>query len=416
MLYDNALLATSYIHAYKAAGNPRFAEVAKDTLGWVLAELESPEGGFYSAQDADTEEGEGVYYTWAPDEIDSVLGEKEAEVFRFAFGVTKNGNFEGGRTILRQANSIEGTASKFETTPAKLKERLDRSRATLYKARLARPRPATDTKILTSWNGLVISALARASGTFAGPLYKNAALKAAKFILTKNVKGGELMRRYADGEAAIPATLEDYAFLGLGLLDLFEETSQPKWLEETIKLSEQIADLFEDRSGGGFFGSVSQMPARMIETYDGPMPSGNSAAIMLFLRLSTITGTDKFRESAAKALRRFQSQMDWEPTAHTFMLLGADTLLNGGREVVLSGRTAEEMEPFVEKLRGKYLPDLASFTLTRENQQDLVKLTPLAEGRPPGSKPLAYVCQNFACKLPAKTPEEFERQLGTTRS
>ncbi len=414
MLYDNALLAATYLHAYQATDDEGFAEVAKDTLAWMIAELEAVDGGFFSAQDADTEQGEGIYYTWTPDEIGAVLGEREAERFRYAYGVTKNGNFEGGRSILHLAESIEDTASKFGLTSAQTVGDLAKSRAALYGARLERPRPATDTKILTSWNGLAISALAQASEVFGDAGYRRAAEKAAAFVLTRSVKDGALQRRYAGGEAGIPATLEDYAFLGIGLLDLFGATSDPRWLKESIALAEKMLNLFED-AGGGFFMSATEVPARMVESHDGPTPSGNSAAVMLLQRLSAITDNARFRQSADKALRRFAPEFEKAPTSHPFMLLSVDSLVNGTREVVVSTRSRGEADSFLRGLRKSFLPDTTSFVLDDENRDSLSALTPLAEGRTPRSEPAAYVCQNFACKLPARSPAELEMQLGIAR-
>jgi uncharacterized protein YyaL (SSP411 family) len=174
--------------------------------------------------------------------------------------------------------------------------------------------------------------------------------------------------------------------------------------------------LFEDTSGGGFFTTSSEIPARLLENYDGPVPSGNSAALMLLLRLSAITGREQFARSADKALRRFQGIMDREPMSHAFMLLSADAVINGTREVVVSAKTAPMAEPFLKGFRGRYLPDITSFVLTDGNKGPILKLSPLAEGRSPGSETLAYVCQDFTCKIPAKSPAELEAQLGKPRS
>ena len=415
MLYDNALLAGAYLHGYQATGDQALADVAKGTLGWMLAELEAPDGGFFSAQDADTEEGEGVFYTWTPEEVAAVLEDGEADAFRRVYGVTKTGNFEGGRSILHLAESPESVASKLGVAPKALGDSLARSRTLLYRARLARPRPAMDTKILTSWNGLAITALARAHQTLGSVEYRDSAEKAASFVLSRCFKEGALMRRFAGGEAGIPGTLEDYAFFGLGLLDLFEATSEPRWLGQSIQLAQKMQGSFED-ADGGFFTSASNIPARLMETYDGPIPSGNSAAVMLLLRLSTITGAEGFRRSADKALNRFQATLDKEPSNHTFMLQSADATLNGTRELVVSAKSLALSEPFLKGLRARFLPDVTSFVLTGGNEESLSKLSPLAQGRSPGPRPLAYLCQNFACKLPSKSPAELEAQLGTARS
>ncbi len=416
MLYDNALLANTYIHGYQVTGEVTLAEVAKGTLGWMLSELGAKDGGFFAAQDADTGEGEGVYYTWTPEQLGAILGEKEAAPFGYLYGVTKNGNFENGRTILHVASSLETTASKFGMTTAQARNAIAESRRLLYTARLKRPRPATDSKVLTSWNALAITALAQAYRTFGDARYLEAAERAAEFIMTRNFKDGQLLRRFAGGEAGIPATLEDYAFLGIGLLDLFEATSDPGWLGQSTQLGELMMSKFEDAAEGGFYTSENQVPDKLMEAYDGAFPSGNSGAVMLLLRLSTVTGRDQYRRSADRALRRFQPAMDKEPASHAFMLQAADVALNGTREVVISSKTAESAEPYVKMIRGRFLPDVTSLVLTDANNKSISKLTPLAEGRSPGPVVRAYVCQNFACKLPAKSPMELEALLGLAGS
>ena len=416
MLYDNALLASAFIHGYQVTGDAALSEVAKGTLGWMQSELEAKDGGFFAAQDADTSEGEGVYYTWEPDQLDAILGENEAAVFSYHYGVTKTGNFENGRTILHITSSLEATASRFGMTTTKVKDALSESMGLLYRARLKRPRPATDSKILTSWNGLAITSLAQAYSIFGDARYLEGAERAAAFILTRNFRDGVLLRRFAGGEAGIPATLEDYAFLGIGLLDLFEATSEPSWLEQASQLGDSMTSRFEDVAGGGFFTSANQVPDRLIETYDGSFPSGNAGAVMLLLRLSTVTGKEQFRRSADRALSRFQPAMDKEPASHAYMLLAADSVINGTREVVISSKTAAKAEPFVKVIRGSFMPDVTSLVLTDANNKSISKLTPLAEGRSPGSAARAFVCQNFACKLPAKTPAELQSQLSPARS
>lgn len=284
-------------------------------------------------------------------------------------------------------------------------------RSKLYEARLKRPRPATDTKVLSSWNGLAISALAEAGRTLHDEIYLTSARKAAEFILATNRRGGSLLRRYAGGEAAIPGVLEDYAFLAEGMLDLFEATGEPRWLEAADAVSEKMMELFWDEEKGTFFMSVDILPARMSDDHDGPVPSGSSTAVVVLLRLSAITGEDTRRMIAEKALRRSATRLEEDPSSHTYLLAGADLLLNGMREIVITGKAKADVAKMAREATKVYAPDSVLVIATKEHYGKLARLTHLLEGRAPGPKPVAYVCQNFACKLPARSASELAAQL-----
>jgi len=412
MLYDNALLVRSYLHAFQVTGEARYAGVARDTLRWIIAELGAPEGGFYSAQDADTEEGEGVFYTWTPTEVERVLGQSAGEVFNHIYGVTRTGNFEHGRSILRLASTVEEAASKFGMDRRELEKSLEGWSEALYRARLKRPRPATDTKVLTSWNGLAISALADAYKILGERGYAEAGRRAADFILRVCLREGRLMRRFADGEVAIEGTLEDYAFMAAGLLDLFEATAEPSLLENSVALAKKMIEAFWDPEKGGFFAALGSVPVRMKEGYDGPIPSGNSSAAVLLLRLSEITGDQSFRDAAEKTIRHFQAGLEREPSAHTQLLAAADLLLNGMREVVVTAGKESDAAEMARAARARFLPDVVLLVATKRSYEGLSRLTPLLEGRRPGGMAVAYVCQNFACKVPARSRWALEEQLG----
>ncbi|MDV3276996.1 MAG: thioredoxin domain-containing protein [Nitrososphaerales archaeon] len=415
MLYDNALLARVYLRAFRVTGAQQYASAATDALGWMIREMASTEGAFYSAQDADTDEGEGVYYAWTPGDVERVVGRGASDVFCYVYGVTRNGNFEGGKSLLNTAHSLEEAASRFGVDTKGLEKSMREWKSKLYEARLKRPRPATDTKVLTSWNGLAISALAEAGRTLQDETYLAAARKAAKFILTTNRREGSLFRRYAGGEAAIPGVLEDYAFFAEGLLDLFEATGEPQWLEESLALSKRMVELFWEEGSGSFFMSVDSIPARVRDDHDGPVPSGSSSAVVVLTRLSAITGEDALREKAEKALRQLAYRLERQPTSHTYLLGAADMLLNGMREVVITGKDKASTRQMAREATKVYIPDSVLVTATKEHFGRLSRLTPLLEGRTPGPKPVAYVCQNFACKLPARTAGELAEQLGRAK-
>ena len=402
MLYDNALLAKVFAEAYQVTRKEEYAEVVKETLAWVHGEMKAKEGGFYSAEDADTAQGEGTYYTWTPLEVEEAAGATDGVAFNRFFGVTNTGNFEG-RTILH-----------FDpgTSPAGTEKRvLARVKRVLYEARVKRPKPALDTKVLTSWNGLAISAFAFASLALEEPGLARDAEAAANFVLRRLKTNGKLLRRYAGGEAALDGTLEDYAFFAQGLLDLFEATSEPKWLREAIDLTTMMVDLLEDREGGGFYLTVSAEPARLKESYDGPTPSGNSVAVLNLLRLSELTGRIEFRKAAERVLHAFASDLDRQPSAHVVMLEGLDLLINGSMEIVItapSARAAGEMRAEVFR---KFLPDKVVLTATPATYEELSASSVLLEGRKPRPKPRAYVCRGFTCRLPADSVEALRSQL-----
>ncbi len=398
MLYDNALLLRVYVEAYQATRKEAYARVAREIAEWLLREMRHPEGGFYSAQDADTEAGEGTYYTWTEDEVRNVLGALQGADFCAAYGVTKAGNFEG-RSILHVSPGAEDP----DLSPVWKKK--------LYEARVMRPRPATDTKVLTSWNGLAVSALAFAGRVLQEDRYLRAAEKAAEFVTKHNSRQGRLLRRFSEGESALEGTLEDYAFFLLGLTGLFEATGRPDWLEQALALTKTMVEQFEDREGGGFYLTVDARPARLKESYDAPSPSGNSVAVLVLLRLAELTGDDALRKTAQKALEAFGKDISQRPTSHAFMLAGLDLLASGTREVVITARTEKEGQPMTDEFFRVFAPDAVFLKATAETFSRLQKVSSLLEGRSPGPKARAYVCRNFTCKLPADSPSALHSQL-----
>ncbi|MDG7006859.1 MAG: thioredoxin domain-containing protein [Nitrososphaerota archaeon] len=402
MLYDNALLARAYAEAFQLTGRQEYALVVRETLGWLRGEMRDKKGGFYSGQDADTSEGEGRYYTWTPEEIESALGDDDAKVFCRFYGVTKNGNFEG-RNLLHLEPGLDPGEEEKET--------LARGRKVLYSDRVKRPRPATDTKVLTSWNGLAVSTFAYASCALGDEELLRDAVGAAEFILKTNVKGGRLLRRYAGGEAAIEGTLEDYAFFVQGLLDLFEASSEPRWLKESMRLTEVMVEDLEDKAVGGFYLSQFAEPARLKEAYDGPTPSGNSVAALNLVRMTALTGEERLRKAAEQTISCFSKELQLNPSGHTTMLSALDLLLNGAREVVITAPTEKAARGMkVEAVRG-YIPDKVVIVATPATFAGLSGMSRLLEGRKPGARARAYVCQNFECKLPVDSAEALREQL-----
>ncbi len=402
MLYDNSLLAKVYAEAYQITRKREYGEVVRETIGWITGEMKDRGGGFYSAQDADTTQGEGVFYTWTPEEMASAVGPRDAAYFDGLYGVTNTGNFEG-RTILHLQPGVSESDG----------ERATNIKSKLYGVRLKRPRPATDTKILTSWNGLAISALAFSGMVLMDETWLEYASKAANFVLEKVSKDGRLLRRYAGGEAALEGNLEDYAFFVQGLLDLFEATSEPRWLAEAIRLNGVMVEDFEDKENGGFFMSLEAEPAKLKEGYDGPTPSGNSVAALNLIRLSELRGEEANKLKAERTLKWFAKDIDRQPSAHAVMLVALDLLLNGVREIVVTAPSAEAASEMKSEVFKEFLPDRVLLVATAKTYDELSAMSRLLEGRNPRGKAKAFVCENFACKLPADSPEALRTQLGS---
>ncbi len=403
MLYDNALLVRLYSEAYQTTGERGYLDVAEECVAWLLGEMRDKEGGFYSAQDADTGEGEGAFYTWTPSEVEHVLGEGDARRFCAAYGVTGSGNHDG-RSILHLRQPLQGDAVSGEA-------RLWTS--SLYEERRKRPRPATDTKVLTSWNGLAISSLSFVGAVAGNPKHVAAAERAAAFVLDKNQRGGRLLRRFADGESALDGTLDDYAFLAGGLLDLFEASGKPRWLSEALRLSGVMMDLFEDKKAGGLYLTVENVPARLKEGHDGVIPSGNSAAAIVLTRLAEVTGKAELRGAAERILKAFGGEIDRDPGGHAAMLTAFDLLSNGMLAVVVASKTRESGMPLMREVWRPFLPDKVVIPAHTLPFNELAELTGLLDGRRPGVRPTAYVCRNLTCDLPATDPETLRSQLSS---
>ncbi len=430
MLYDQALISKTYLEAYQATQNSFYADVVGDIFNYVLREMTSSEGGFYSAEDADSaadedkpeDKTEGAFYVWEESEIKKALGKKNAEIFNFAFGVLPGGNAEvdphgdfKDKNTLYVANLVEGVAKKFDRTEPEILEILKSGRKKLFEQRRERLRPYLDDKVLTDWNGLMISSLAFGSRVLGDDNYKQAAMKAADFILDKLVTPeGRLLHRYRDGESGITGFIEDYAFFIYGLLDLYEATFEVRYLKEAIRLAQEMKRLFWDKEKGGFFFTASdaeQLISPMKEIYDGAIPSGNSMATLVLLRLNRMTMESDWNEDALKTLSAFSSEIERMPSGYPQMLIALDFSLGPNREVVLAAESAKDVQPMVDELFGSFLPNkVVLFHSDKESK--IEEVVPFIEGYlPMGGKPTAYVCQNFACQLPTTELTSFKQLL-----
>lgn len=419
MLYDQALLARTYLEFYQAFREPFAAGVAGDIFRYVLRDMTSPEGGFYSAEDADSEGEEGKFYVWRPEEIRSLLGDEAGRIFCGFYGVTEAGCFEHGTSILHVEQPPDEFAAAHRIGIDPLGKILQDGRHKLFEARKKRVPPYKDDKILTAWNGLMISALAYGSQVLSEPFYAKAAGKAADFILQKMSRDGRLLRRFREGEAAVPAFHDDYAFFILGLLDLYETTFEIGRLEEAKRLALEMLRLFWDGQNGGFFytGSDAEpLIVRAKEFYDGATPSGNSAAALALLRLHRMTGDPAF-ENPAEILMQVQAEPASEhPMAFPYFLAAADFAVSPPSEVVLAGPKKDvSFARFLIELRKHFEPGRVVLHRPEDGSAELEKFASLAPSaarqKPAGGKTTVYVCANYACQKPVTEPGELQKVI-----
>ncbi|HEX9641294.1 MAG TPA: thioredoxin domain-containing protein, partial [Candidatus Krumholzibacteria bacterium] len=422
MLYDNAQLVPLYLEAYQATGRERFAEVARDTLRYVAREMTAAGGAFFSATDADSRtpsghEEEGYFFTWAPSELKNVLSADRVRTVSAYFGVTAAGNFEG-RNILHTPQSDEAVARDLGVSAGELGQTIADAREELYRARTKRPPPHTDDKILTSWNGLMISAFARAALVLGNEDHARRAERAADFVLRAlRSKDGRLLRSFKDGRANHAGYLDDYAFLIQGLLDLYEATADGRRIEQAMSLQAILDRHFWDNGSGGYFmtsDSHERLFARDKPTYDGAEPSGNSVALMNALRLYELTTNDEYRARAEQAFAAFSRDLARSPGASPKMLAALEYYLDRPLEVfIVRPEPGANAEPLLSRFRRTHLPNRV-FTLTTEGEKldALSRLVPGLEGkRALRGNVTAFVCERGRCELPTSEPAVFARQL-----
>ncbi len=428
MLYDQALLALVFNEAYLATGKAIYKVTAFRTLDYVLRDLTTAEGAFASAEDADSEGEEGKFYVWTLEEVETVLGPEETAKAAELFNLAPEGNFaeagrpRDGRNILHLANPPETTSSGMQTIPGLAEETLDRVREKLFLARGKRPRPFKDTKVLADWNGLALSALARTGRISGGEEYLRAAEKAAHVLLDRmRDPEGRLFHVFTEGEARIPGFLDDYAFVIQGLVDLYETTFRPAYLEKALALITMARRLFEDKKNGGFFfvPPDSDLPLRKKEIGDGAHPSGNAVMAMNFLRLGRMTGKEGLEEAAARMAASFSARVASAPRAYTAFLCALDFAFGPAREVVVTGpREDTRTQALIEALRKLYLPNtVVLFKPIDEKSPGIVTIAPFTESMTGvDGRPAAYVCSRGRCLNPVETPEELKTLLAEEES
>jgi uncharacterized protein YyaL (SSP411 family) len=416
MLYDNALLVRLYLEAYQATGDPDFATVARETLDYVRREMTHPDGGFYAAQDADSEGVEGKFFVWTPEEIAAVVGDANAEIVCRFYDVTPEGNFEH-KNILNRTLDIEQTAGLFKRPVEEVAAIVADARQRLLAGRATRVAPGRDEKILTSWNALMIGAFAEAAKVLGDAAYREVAEHALRFVREKLWTDGRLLRTWTAGEAKLDAYLDDYAFLLNAFLDLYEATADPSVMHDASALGEALLERFEDPERGGFFFTGTGHEAlvhRPKPVFDGSIPSGNSAAVQGLLRLFHYVGDDRFLNAAERALRAFTAGMQKNPFGFANMVGVADFYLRKPREVVIIGKPGDAATSELStRVHAAYVPNK---TLVVADPADATPL-PVAEGKPQvEGRPTAYVCHGYTCSTPVTTAAALEPLLESARA
>jgi uncharacterized protein YyaL (SSP411 family) len=405
MLYDNALLSVAYLEAFQATGEPFYRRVVEETLDYVLREMTDPAGPFYSTQDADSEGEEGKFYVWSEREVRAVLGDELAEPVCYAYDVTPEGNWDG-HTILHRAKTDEQDAKLLRMDVDELRRKLAEGRRKLLDVRSKRVWPGRDEKILTSWNGLMISAFAKAGAVLDRPEYAAAAARAADYLLTHlRAADGRLFRTAAAGTPPkIDAYLEDYAFLIEALVDLYEATYAPRWLRVADELAGVMVERFADPQAGGFFTTPAgqdDLIARLKDLHDGSTPSGNAMAVTALLRLAELTGETRWRDEAERGLRAFRGVMEQHPLASGQMLLALDFFLGPVQEVAVVGDGASaEVKQVLRAAREPFRPRrVIAFRDASVDDPEAAKL-PLLADKPAQGPVVTYLCQEYACQAP----------------
>jgi len=434
MLYDQAQLAISYLEAFQITHDVFYAGIARRILDYVLRDMTDKDGGFYSAEDADSvidpahpeEKGEGAFYIWMRTEIEKIAGKPAAAWFSYRYGVEEHGNVAEdphqeftGKNILFEAHTLEETAQHFGKPVGEVRKALEHASAKLLAERSKRVRPHLDDKVLTAWNGLMISAFAKGGAMLDEPRYSASAKRAADFILGRMVdaKTGILLRRYRQQESAIPGFLDDYAFFTQGLLDLYETQFEVRHLDAALKLTEKQTALFLDISNGAFFSSTAGDAAlvmRMKEDYDGAEPSGNSVAVMNLLRLAQMIDRQDLREIANKAFLALASRLQNGQVGVPQLMVAYQFSLSKPKQIILVGDvSAADTQELLRVLHGRFVPEkIVMLVADDASRETLAGYLPVVETMTRlHGKASAYVCENYTCKLPTADAAKFAELL-----
>ena len=421
MLYDNAQLAVVYLEAWQHTGDPAYQRVAREILDYVTREMTSPDGGFYSATDADSptpsgHDEEGWFFTWRPEELEQLLGASDAALISSAFGVTKRGNFEG-RNILHRAKSDQHLASELGLSVERVAQAIGSARSTLYEARASRPPPIRDEKIIAAWNGMMAAAFAKAGWMLAEPRYVETAARAARFVLEKmRAEDGALVRTYRAGKKGSASFLDDYAFMVAACLDLYQASGDAAWIERAVELQTDQDLRYLDEQAGGYYLTAAGGEALLVRekpVYDRAVPSGNSVSANNLLRLHDFTGDPQWRRRAERLFASLAFQVTRSPMGFPLLLVALDRYYDSALEVaVIAPASREEAAALSERLRKSFVPNKVFTVLSNaEVSQQEATLPWLEAKRAMSGKSTAYVCERGRCELPTSKPHVFQKQL-----
>jgi len=413
MLYDNALLSFAYLESYQAGHRQEDAQKATEIFTYILRDMTSPEGGFYSAEDADAEGVEGKFHVWTPEEIEAVLGKEIAAKYCAVYNISSEGNFEGKNNPNLLLGSLAKIAHDNALTKDEVLSSLESARLSLFSAREKRVHPHKDDKILTAWNGLMIAALAKGAQVLGKGPYLEAAAKATDFILTHLMrKDGRLLARYREGDAAYPGYLDDYAFFIWGLLELYSASGKSYYLKTALHLQEELERLFSDEESGGYFltgSDAEELLFRPKESYDGALPSGNSITALNLFRLARLTGDERWEKKAEQQLLSFRPVLEEHPSGYTAFLQALQFALHPSQELILAGALENSQLP---EMRQIFFSEFRPYSSILYQEGSLTELIPWTKDYPiDPSHVTAYLCQNFTCQRPVQQVVDFELLL-----
>jgi uncharacterized protein len=425
MLYDQALLALAYGEAYQATGNDECGRVVREVFSFVSREMTSPEGGFYTAIDADSEGEEGRFYLWRLEELQQELTEEQTELASIVFNLKSAGNYSdestgerNSKNILHMTRSVNALATELKMDEETLRDCIESIRQRLFERREKRVHPLRDDKVLADWNGLMIASLAKGARALGEPAYAATAAKAADFILARmRDREGQLLHRYREGEARGTASLNDYAFLIWGLSELYETTFETRYLAAALELLEHVLAHFNDDAGGGFYSTADYAETLILRTrdvFDGALPSGNSAMLMNLTFLGHLTGRPEYLDEASRLGRALSHEVNRAPQAHTHLLSALDLALGPSYETIIRGDShSEDTQRMLKALDKHFLPyNVVVFRPAETEQPEIAEIVPLTKFQTCiDGKPTAYVCQNYACSVPTTDIAEMLRML-----